>query len=434
MVTGRRAFEGRSGISTLSSILRDDVRPIAEAAPDVPQPLEQIILRCLPKDPAARWQSMKEIEAALTALLRRLDPAGQFASPVHTIPISPVPIEPANAADGSTGEESPGLLASDEGFKDANVSPPPIDANLATTGVFQVPAPPSNGPTAPAATVAAPKKARPAPAQVQRSAKFVLISLFLIGAVLVASAGIGGWWWWKMQHQSPKPVAVASVIPQPATPTPPPAAAAPAPETVPPPATPEASEPKPVHRRKSKVMDKTLAPIPAPPPVVTAPPTIIPPPPIAPPPKPKARPVVIPTIPVSVSDALPFEIILGKDVPADEPEGFALTFTVPDGLKVGDKTVIAKGATVTGVVTGESNKKGFLGIGGGHKMQFRLIQATAVDGKKIAVRALPARNPDGLSVRSLETGKGSKAKGFAALQGALYIAYVDGDQIVAVRK
>ena len=40
MVTGKRAFEGRSGISTLSSILRDDVRPIHEAAPEVPPLLE----------------------------------------------------------------------------------------------------------------------------------------------------------------------------------------------------------------------------------------------------------------------------------------------------------------------------------------------------------------------------------------------------------
>src|SRR5271170_5657954 len=88
MVTSKRAFEGRSGISTLSSILRDDVKPIYDAAPDVPPLLEQIILRCLPKDPMARWQSMKEIEGALIALQRQLDPGGQYAAPVHTGPVS----------------------------------------------------------------------------------------------------------------------------------------------------------------------------------------------------------------------------------------------------------------------------------------------------------------------------------------------------------
>lgn len=84
MLTGKRAFEGRSGISTLSSILRDDVRPMSEAAPDVPPLLEQIVLRCLPKEPASRWQSMKEIEAALNTLQRQLDPEG------HLHPRSPL--------------------------------------------------------------------------------------------------------------------------------------------------------------------------------------------------------------------------------------------------------------------------------------------------------------------------------------------------------
>jgi hypothetical protein len=131
---------------------------------------------------------------------------------------------------------------------------------------------------------------------------------------------------------------------------------------------------------------------------------------------------------------LPFVIILGQDVAADAPEGTTLTFTASEGLKVGDKTVIAKGATVTGSVTGESSKKKFLGIGGGHKLMFRLTQASAADGKKVAVRALAGRSEEGVTVRSFDTGKGSKSKGYAAVQGAVYIAYIDGDQTVAVRK
>jgi hypothetical protein len=110
-----------------------------------------------------------------------------------------------------------------------------------------------------------------------------------------------------------------------------------------------------------------------------------------------------------------------------------LTFTVTEGLKIGDKTVIAKGATVSGTVTSGSGKK-FLGIGGGHKMMFRLGQADAVDGKKLSVRAIAARSEEGATVRSFDTGKGSKPKGYAAVQGTVYIAYVDGDQTVAVRK
>ena len=40
MVTGKRAFEGDSTLTTLSAILRDEVRPVAEFAPEAPPQLE----------------------------------------------------------------------------------------------------------------------------------------------------------------------------------------------------------------------------------------------------------------------------------------------------------------------------------------------------------------------------------------------------------
>ena len=138
--------------------------------------------------------------------------------------------------------------------------------------------------------------------------------------------------------------------------------------------------------------------------------------------------------PVAVNDALPFRIILTADVPSDAPEGQALRFTVVDGLQVNGNTVIAKGATVTGSVTGEIGKKKILGMGGGSKLTFRLLQADAVDGKKMNVRAMSGKRAEGPTIRTFETLKGSKTKGLAAAQGTEYIAYVDGDQTVSVRK
>jgi serine/threonine protein kinase len=448
MVTGKRAFEGRSGISTLSSILRDDVRPIHEAAPDVPQPLEQIILRCLPKDPAACWQSMKDIEGALIALQRQLDPGGQYAPPVHTAPV----LSPVNPTDASTGEPS--------AVSSVSFAPPPPAAgpNSVPTTILEGPTPASAARATPAAAGVA-AKAPPVQAQAKTSSsRFVALLLVLICAALVASAGIGAWWWWNRQVQRSQntetAASVAPAQPEPVKPSavgPPAVASAPStstPASTTPSGTPQAGTPqaatpqgttpqapgaaKPVRKPKPQASDKSaknLPPIPEPIVPPPAAPSSSPAPPV-PPPKPTP---VIQTIPVAVSDALPFVIVLGQDVLADAPEGFGLSFTVSEELKIGDKTVIAKGATVTGAVAGESTKKKFLGIGG-HKLMFRLAQVEAVDGKKIAVRAVAGRSEDGATVRSFDTGKGSKPKGYAAVQGTVYIGYIDGDQTVAVRK
>lgn len=442
MVTGKRAFEGRSGISTLSSILRDDVRPIYESAPDVPPLLEQIILRCLPKDPAARWQSMKEIESALIMLQRQLDPGGQYVPPVPASPISLAAIPLLNSsADASTGEEA--------SIDSHIISPPAIDPEMSATHVLPVQ---DNGPPkAPVRGTATPKSPPVQKPANNKSARFVALLLAVIGAVLVASAGIGGWWWWKSQQQkneataSVTPPPAAAPVPQPSAPaaaTPPSTAPTPEPVLTTPtptePATAPANSVKHARKPKPKPTDKSATPAPPAPqppaPTTVAPFATTPPSPTATPPKPAPRTPAVQTIPVAVNDALPFVIVLGQDVPTDSPEGFPLTFIVSEGLKIGDKVVIAKGATVTGAVSGEVKQKKFLGIGGGRKMMFRLFQADAVDGKKLAVRAMAGRNEDGITVRTFDTGKASKSKGYVAMEGTIYIAYVDGDQVVAVRK
>ncbi len=417
MVTGRRAFEGRSGISTLSSILRDEVKPIHESAPDVPPLLEQIILRCLPKDPAARWQTMKEIEGALISLQRLLDPGGQYAQPIHSGPISVLSLPPVDSAAGSAGEPS--------ALHSQSLPPPspPTDPRLPPTVVVDGPALPAAGRGA-STVKAAPPKTPPVAGEKRSSSRYVALLLVLIGAALVASAGIGGWWWWNQRQTQSKTQTTASVAPSQPEPVKPSAVgppsgeppAATAPAEGPPVATPSSKPPssttpeggaatKPVRKPKPAATDtstKSPPPIPEPPaPVVPSP---APPAPVA---APTPRPPVIQTTPVTVADALPFVIVLGQDVPADAPEGSALNFTVSEGLKVGEKTVIAKGAAVTGTLAGESGKKKFLGIGGGRKMMFRLVQADAVDGKKIAVRALAGRSEEGATVRPFDTGKGS---------------------------
>ena len=61
MVTGQRAFGGRSQAHLIASILNADPPPITKLAPLAPPALEQVIDRCLAKDPAERWQSAHDV-------------------------------------------------------------------------------------------------------------------------------------------------------------------------------------------------------------------------------------------------------------------------------------------------------------------------------------------------------------------------------------
>ncbi len=79
MVTGRRAFEGSSLISTLSAILHLDPKPVAETVVDAPPELQRIIVRCLRKAPERRFQSMADVSVVLKELREDLE-AGRLAT------------------------------------------------------------------------------------------------------------------------------------------------------------------------------------------------------------------------------------------------------------------------------------------------------------------------------------------------------------------
>ena len=68
MATGKRPFEGDTHISTLSSIIKDTPRPIADVRPGLPRELSKIINRCLAKDLEDRYQSAKDLRNDLRAL------------------------------------------------------------------------------------------------------------------------------------------------------------------------------------------------------------------------------------------------------------------------------------------------------------------------------------------------------------------------------
>ena len=452
MATGVRAFEGESSLSTLSAILRDEVKPMSEVAPDVPPQLEDVIQRCLRKLPDDRWQSMKEIQAALSALKRESD-----SGSLYTTRLS-------------------GML-------------PPL---AASTGG----GPASRGPKTQASAMAA--AGAPATQSASNSK-----SMMGIAAVVVILLAGGGGTLWMMKKRAAEKAAAAQLAAQ----TPPPAPVVePAPAPPPPPVDTTLTNDSVLDMVNQKVpsdlilsqirsADKTnfdlstaevirlskagvtpliieqmrtpkrvpLGPPPrtnapqnakqdkkqgapvatatntAPAPVVVPTPTPVPiaaNPAVTLPPAPAPAPVVAAapqTVSVPVPDAAPFRMTLAADIPADAEVGRAIRFTVSEDFKLNNATILAKGSAVQGEISDTPKKGKIFGIGGS-KLSFKLTQARTPAGRPIAVRALPSAKSDGITQRPVDTGQKTGSKDIAAAQGAQYIGYVDGAQTVTVPK
>jgi serine/threonine-protein kinase len=423
MVTGFRAFRGESSVSTLSAVLRDDVRPISETAPDVPVELEQIIGRCLYKNPDDRYQSMKEVEQALVVLRRQSD-SGVLYRPISNPPAPPVPSVPPVSEDPQIGSRPPGA--------------PTVSTEMA------VPA------------VSMPQVSARSPREERRAKNDLIFGIVCI--LLLAGAAFGSYWYIKHRSSAQATVQAPSSAPAPVNAP----ASVPAATPAPPPAETVLTNDSIVEMVQAKVppsviigqmrSTKTkfnfstaelirLSKAGVPENVINAmrdpkgtsalvvpPSTAVPSGNGLPPPKIGSHEAVL----ISVDDGLPFRITLDQDVLMDVPQGTPLRFFATDGLQVGDALVIAKGAGVTGSIASEPGKKKFLGMGG--KMTFRLEKVDAADGQKISVRAAPKPRPGGPNARPLDTGKGSKSKDLAAARGSQYIGYIDGQQTVSVRK
>lgn len=381
MATGQQAFRGESGIATLSAVLRDEVAPIGVIAPDVPAELDNIITGCLRKNPAERWQTINEIGMALRGVRARVE-SGALAA--------------AGANVRRSTQASPAT------------NPPPT--------------------TTP-----------------QTGRRFLPLAATTVAVVAVS---IGAAWWESRTTQAPRnsaasqTPAAAAIQPKtarapidtpPATPQPDALSSSPATEPAPVPVL--AAPTAPVKPVQPITQAKTAAPlIPAappatPPPVVS---TSAPTPPTSPNPAPAAKPSTSQqTVPVTIGDGVPFSIALVQDLPAGAQVGHAVQFRVLSPVESGGIIVIAKGAIVSGSVASLAGRKKLFEHS---KPRFRLMSVEAADGSKIGVRATRTSKSEDDETASFESSKVSKQRGLIAASGSEYMAYVDGDQTVNVRK
>lgn len=340
MLTGRSAFRGSSMLSTLSAVLRDDVQPMVELTPGVPPALEQIVLRCLKKDPNQRFQSMQEVQAALAAFQREAAQGTTDFGPPTVRSIAPP--QPARSSSSILPVILVLLLitAGGGGYwwmhrhrpaeSEARGGP-----SIPQTQTLPRAAVPEAGGALTNDNIIEMMAAQVAPSVIvsQIRASKTNFNLSPAEVIRLSKAGV------------PADVIEAMRDPQ--------GLAGPG-------------------------ANKAGATISSSPGADTG-----------------------SKVPVVLGDGLPIRLTLEEDVPNDVAARETLRFEAVQDVRVTDTLVIKKGAAATGAIV-DSPKKTILGVGG--RVSFRFDTVDAVDGQKVKIRATQTPPHNGLSKRPLNTG------------------------------
>jgi serine/threonine-protein kinase len=123
MLAGERAFRGDNDVEMLVAVIRDPPPPLSRPGRSVPPELEDLVLRCLEKEPEERFQSARDLAFALRVLERdERSPqpsggsgAGPAATSIAVLPFRNMSADPQNEyfSDGMTEEIINALSAID---------------------------------------------------------------------------------------------------------------------------------------------------------------------------------------------------------------------------------------------------------------------------------------------------------------------------------
>jgi hypothetical protein len=372
MLTGRHAFDGDSAVSTLTAILRDEVKPMTEVVPDVPTQLEAVIQRCMRKNPDDRWQTMAEVRTALSALKRESD-----SGALYTSRISPLIT--------ATSPEQPAAIEKTAKSKVITAAVLSILLLAALLGVWA-------WTKRPAAVVAQPAQPVATQADAEQPKQETLTNDVIMTMI---------------QEKVPVDLILDQIHSAKSTSF-------------------DLSTPELIRLNKASVpkaiidqMRNPSADVPVQTAGLTGTDSAT-----ATSPAPR-------TTSVMLADGTPFQITLSDAIPNDANLGLPLRFAVSDDFRVQGVVVLPKDALVYGEITETPKKRKFLGIGNG-KLSFSISKAQLADGSWIKVRSLASARADGgVNQRPVEA-NAKGAKDIAAPAGTTYIAYIDGEQPATV--
>ena len=426
MVTGTRAFSGDSALSTLSAILRDETRPIPEIAPDTPPQLEQVINRCLRKHPDQRFQTMKEVQVALGALKHESDSGMLYRTRAGLEPWpkpkrSPLPLPLPLLTGIGAALAVVAIAGGGAWWWTHRTSKLQIAAQTATQNASQntvQPAQPVATQPPPAAAPPPPVTAPVAPVDQALTNDNIIqmVDAKVVPAVILSQIRTSKT---AFNLSAPEVIRLSQAH---------------VPETVI-----EAMRNPKAAPPKSVALPSSTSPAPAPAAAASTASAPVPPPATAPAPAGNATPPAVVSAPgssvvaVTLIEGMAFSITLTEDIPQNAEEGRPLHFIVAKDVRVGDLVVFAKGAAVVGEIA-QAARKGKFVVVPGAKMSFRLLAVDAVDGHKYRIRTQSARSADGKNERPVETNVKPKNKDLVAATGTEYVAYMDGDATLSIKK
>jgi serine/threonine-protein kinase len=375
MLTGTRPFAGDTTLSVLSSILREDAKPVSASSPSVSRPIDELVGRCIAKKPDARWQSMHELHDTLALLKGDSEaPRTSIAPPAPAARRSPLLL--------GIGAGAAVLLVLGAGWwtlGHRKVRPVPV-VTVAVPAAADVPSP---------APVPAPAPAAPAPNAdvLTNDGVIAMLAGKVPGETILQQI---------RASQTRFDLSVPEVI-----------------RLTNSGASPELIETMRNPKRRAAAAEKGVGEKPAAPVRPVPPPSAV---------------AAAAAVTVVVPDALPISIELAEDVPSDAEPGREIHFTLSKELRIGQAVVAAAHAPVTGEIVDGAKKK----LIGGTKLTFRLKSVAAAGGNLLLVRAA-ASGADGR--RPVESKSMPKPpKGVAAVIGTEYVAYTAGEQVVSVGK
>jgi len=82
MMTGRKAFEGKSHASLIGAIMHAEPAPVSSVQPLAPRSVDRIVRKCLAKDPDERWQTARDLLDELKWTVEAGTPQGAAVSAV----------------------------------------------------------------------------------------------------------------------------------------------------------------------------------------------------------------------------------------------------------------------------------------------------------------------------------------------------------------